>query len=144
MRTPIITLVVACAGVIGAADVAAQGKPTGTYPAKSIRIVVPYPPGGTSDILSRLIGAKVTENWAQQVVVDNRTGANGNIGAEHTARSAPDGYTLMVTDIGNLSIAIVDARGARCRKGARADAQRLAYRSAARRSRTHGDHLARQ
>jgi len=105
MRTPIITLVVACAGVIGAADVAAQGKPTGTYPAKSIRIVVPYPPGGTSDILSRLIGAKVTENWAQQVVVDNRTGANGNIGAEHTARSAPDGYTLMVTDIGNLSIA---------------------------------------
>ena len=106
MRTSTITFIVACAGVIGAADVAAQaGKPAGAYPAKAIRIVVPYPPGGTSDILSRLIGAKVTENWAQQVVVDNRTGANGNIGAEHVARSAPDGYTLLVTDIGNLSIA---------------------------------------
>ena len=106
MRASTIAFMVACVGVIAAADVAAQaGKPGGAYPAKSIRIVVPYPPGGTSDILSRLIGAKVTENWAQQVVVDNRTGANGNIGAEHVARSAPDGYTLMVTDIGNLSIA---------------------------------------
>ena len=106
MRTSTLTFIVVCAGVMTAADVAAQaGKPSGAYPSKSIRIVVPYPPGGTSDILSRLIGAKVTENWAQQVVVDNRTGANGNIGAEHTARSAPDGYTLMVTDIGNLSIA---------------------------------------
>jgi tripartite-type tricarboxylate transporter receptor subunit TctC len=93
---------------VGAGQVAAQtpaAKGGSAYPSKSIRIVVPYPPGGTSDILSRLIGAKVTENWSQQVVVDNRTGANGNIGAEHVARSAPDGYTLMVTDIGNLSIA---------------------------------------
>ena len=109
MRTLSFRFIVVCAGVLGTAHVAAQtpaGKPAaGAYPAKAIRIVVPYPPGGTSDILSRLIGAKVTENWGQQVVVDNRTGANGNIGAEHTARSAPDGYTLMLTDIGNLSIA---------------------------------------
>jgi tripartite-type tricarboxylate transporter receptor subunit TctC len=108
MRTVTRTYTVACVSMLLAANVAAQapaGKPVAAYPTKSIRIVVPYPPGGTSDILSRLIGAKVTENWGQQVLVDNRTGANGNIGAEHVARSAPDGYTLLVTDIGNLSIA---------------------------------------
>jgi tripartite-type tricarboxylate transporter receptor subunit TctC len=72
------------------------------YPVKPIRVIVPYPPGGTSDILTRLVGAKVTESWGQQVLTDNRTGAGGNIGAELTARAAPDGYTLMLTDIGNL------------------------------------------
>src|SRR3954469_17274493 len=72
------------------------------YPTKPIRVIVPYPPGGTSDILTRLIGAKLTEAWGQQVIADNRTGAGGNIAAELTARSAPDGYTLMLTDIGNL------------------------------------------
>jgi len=73
-----------------------------TYPAKVIRVIVPYPPGGTSDILTRLLGAKLAEAWGQQVIADNRTGAGGNIGAELTARAAPDGYTLMLTDIGNL------------------------------------------
>ena len=73
-----------------------------TYPSKPIRVIVPFPPGGTSDILTRLIGAKLTENWGQQVIADNRSGANGNIGAELTARAAPDGYTLMLGDIGNL------------------------------------------
>ena len=73
-----------------------------TYPSKPIRVIVPFPPGGTSDILTRLIGAKLTESWGQQVIADNRSGANGNIGAELTARAAPDGYTLMLGDIGNL------------------------------------------
>ena len=73
-----------------------------TYPAKAIRVIVPYPAGGTSDILTRLIGVKLTESWGQQVITDNRTGAGGNIGAELTARAAPDGYTLMLTDIGNM------------------------------------------
>ena len=72
------------------------------YPTKPIRVIVPYPPGGTSDILTRLIGAKLSESWGQQVIADNRTGAGGNIGAELTARAAPDGYTLMLTDIGNV------------------------------------------
>jgi tripartite-type tricarboxylate transporter receptor subunit TctC len=75
-----------------------------SYPAKPIRIVVPYPPGGTSDILARLIGAKMTESWGQQVVVESRPGANGNIGAELVARSAPDGYVTMLGDIGTLTI----------------------------------------
>jgi len=73
-----------------------------TYPAKPIRVIVPYPPGGTSDILTRLIGVKLTASWGQQIITDNRTGASGNIGAELTARAAPDGYVLMLTDIGNM------------------------------------------
>jgi len=78
-----------------------------TYPSKPIRVIVPYPPGGTSDILTRLIGAKLTESLGQQVIADNRSGASGNIGSGLVARSAPDGYTLLLTDIGNLTISSV-------------------------------------
>jgi tripartite-type tricarboxylate transporter receptor subunit TctC len=74
------------------------------YPVKPIRVVVPYPAGGTSDILTRMVGAKFTESWGQQVIADVRPGANGNIGVEIVTRSAPDGYTLVLMDIGNLSI----------------------------------------
>ena len=74
------------------------------FPTKPIRIVVPYPPGGTSDILARLIGQKISENWGQQVVVENRAGANGNIGAEFVSRAAADGYTNLLGDIGALAI----------------------------------------
>lgn len=75
-----------------------------TYPTKPVRIVVPFPAGGTSDILTRLIGTKLNESWKQQVLADNRPGANGNIGADMVARSAPDGHTLVLMDVGNLSI----------------------------------------
>jgi tripartite-type tricarboxylate transporter receptor subunit TctC len=75
-----------------------------TYPAKPIRIVVPYPPGGTSDILARLIGARMTESMGQQVIVESRPGANGNIGAELVSRAAPDGYVTLLGDIGTLTI----------------------------------------
>jgi tripartite-type tricarboxylate transporter receptor subunit TctC len=75
-----------------------------TYPSKPIRLVVPYAAGGTSDILARQIGPKLTEAWSQPVVVENRTGANGNVGADFVAKSAPDGYTLLITDLGGLVI----------------------------------------
>lgn len=65
------------------------------YPAKPVRIIVPYPPGGTTDILTRVIGQRLTEAWGQQVIIDNRAGASGNIGAEAVVRSAGDGYTLL-------------------------------------------------
>ena len=74
------------------------------WPAKPIRVVVPYPAGGTSDILTRMVGAKLTESWGQQVISDPRPGANGNIGAEIIVRSPPDGYTIGLMEIGNLSI----------------------------------------
>jgi tripartite-type tricarboxylate transporter receptor subunit TctC len=70
------------------------------YPAKPIRIIVNFPAGGVADIYARIIGAKVQESWGQPVVVENRTGAGGNIGAEAVARSAPDGYTLNMSAIG--------------------------------------------
>jgi tripartite-type tricarboxylate transporter receptor subunit TctC len=65
------------------------------YPAKTIRIVVGYSPGGGTDVLSRLLGKKLTESWGQTVVVDNRVGAAGILASEIVAKSAPDGYTLM-------------------------------------------------
>lgn len=65
------------------------------YPAKPIRWIVPYPPGGTSDVVSRLIGQKLTEVWKQPVLVENRGGANGNIGTEIAAKAPPDGYTVL-------------------------------------------------
>jgi tripartite-type tricarboxylate transporter receptor subunit TctC len=74
------------------------------YPGKPIRLIVPYAAGGTSDILARQIGPKLTEAWNQPVIVENRTGANGNVGADFVAKSAPDGYTLLITDLGGLVI----------------------------------------
>jgi tripartite-type tricarboxylate transporter receptor subunit TctC len=66
------------------------------YPSKPIRIIVPFPPGGGTDIVSRIVAAKLTESWKVPVVVDNRAGGNTLIGAEAAAKSAPDGYTLFV------------------------------------------------
>lgn len=67
------------------------------YPSKPVRIVVAYTPAGTTDILARAIGQKLTEAWGQSVIVDNRPGANGNIGTEYAAKATPDGYTLLMT-----------------------------------------------
>lgn len=66
------------------------------YPAKPIRWIIPYPPGGTSDFLARLIGQKITDSWKQIVLIDNRSGANGNIGTEAAARAPADGYTMLL------------------------------------------------
>jgi tripartite-type tricarboxylate transporter receptor subunit TctC len=67
-----------------------------TFPAKAVRVVVPFPPGGPADVLGRMLGQKLAERWNQTVVIDNRAGAAGNIGAEFVARSAADGYTLLL------------------------------------------------
>ncbi|HWA37114.1 MAG TPA: tripartite tricarboxylate transporter substrate binding protein [Burkholderiales bacterium] len=83
---------------------ASQAALAQAYPTKPLRIVVPYAAGGTSDILARQIGPKLTDAWGQPVIIENRTGANGNVGADFVAKSAPDGYTLLITDLGGLVI----------------------------------------
>lgn len=75
-----------------------------SYPNKPIRLIVNFPPGGTVDILSRTIGQKLSDKWGQPVVVENRAGAGGNIGAQAVATAAADGYTLLVTPPGPLAI----------------------------------------
>ena len=81
-----------------------QAQTLSAYPAKPIKIVVPFPAGGTSDVLARLIGQKMTESWGQPVVIDNKPGSSGNLGADLVAKAAPDGYTLVLMDVGNLVI----------------------------------------
>jgi tripartite-type tricarboxylate transporter receptor subunit TctC len=75
-----------------------------TYPSRPIRFIVPYPPGGGTDAFARIIGTKLTEQWGQQVIVDNRPGAQGNIGCAVAAKATPDGYTILLAQQGALTI----------------------------------------
>jgi tripartite-type tricarboxylate transporter receptor subunit TctC len=94
------SLVVVLAVLCGfAAPVSAQG-----YPNKPIRLIIPFPPGGSTDILGRAVAQKLSEAWGQQVIVDNRGGAGGTIGADLAAKSPNDGYTLMMGHIGTLAV----------------------------------------
>jgi tripartite-type tricarboxylate transporter receptor subunit TctC len=78
--------------------------PAQQYPAKPIRIIVPFPAGGIADLFGRVIGQKFNEAWGQSAVVDNRPGAGGNIGADLVAKSPPDGYTLVTGSIGTHAV----------------------------------------
>ncbi len=74
------------------------------YPFKTIRLIVPYPPGGGNDTLARIFGQKLTEAWGQQVIVDNRPGAGTTIGTALAARANPDGYTLLLSSIASHGV----------------------------------------
>ena len=74
------------------------------YPMRPIRLIIPFPPGGGNDTMARIIGTKLTETWGQQVIFDNRPGANGLLACEIAARAAPDGYTLLMANVGSHAI----------------------------------------
>jgi tripartite-type tricarboxylate transporter receptor subunit TctC len=82
----------------------AQWAVAQSYPTKPIRWIVTYPPGGPTDVVARAIGAKLTEAWGQQIIIDNRAGAGGMIGTELGARAAPDGYTLLFGTSAGMTI----------------------------------------
>ncbi len=97
MRTAkFLALVALCAASAGACAQA--------YPSKPIRMVVGFPPGGGNDIIARMVGSKMQEAWGQPVLIDNKPGANSIIAAEYVAKSAPDGYTLLVNATGGMSV----------------------------------------
>src|SRR5687768_86389 len=75
-----------------------------SYPARTVRLIVPFPAGGGSDVIGRIVAQKLTERFRQQVIVDNRAGAGGSIGTEATVRAAPDGYTLVLASTSEIAI----------------------------------------
>lgn len=95
-RALVAMMLVGTALVAFAQTQQAQPKKTGAYPVRPIRFIVPYAVGGNGDIVSRIVGQRLTESLGQQIVVDNRAGAGGNVGAEAAAHAAPDGYTIVL------------------------------------------------
>ena len=93
-----------CALLFACAAMATHAIAQGSYPAKPIRWIVPWPPGGGADVLSRMLSPKLSDALKQQIVIDNRGGAAGNIGAEMAAKSPPDGYTLVFAYSGTHAI----------------------------------------
>ncbi|MFI5445813.1 Bug family tripartite tricarboxylate transporter substrate binding protein [Polaromonas sp. UC242_47] len=91
MKRHLLNLLLGLGSALVCGGVGAQ-----TYPAKPVRLVVPFPAGGATDILARTISQKAAEKLGQQIVIDNRPGAGGTIGSDHVAKSAPDGYTLLI------------------------------------------------
>lgn len=99
------TMLVAMAATLGGMPVLAQAQPA--YPSKVVRVVIPWPAGGSNDVVGRVVMQKLSESLGQQFLIDNRGGASGSIGADVVAKAAPDGYTIMVhstTHVGNAHI----------------------------------------
>ena len=89
---------------IAALAIGANAPAQSPYPSRPIKIIVPFPVGGVADTFGRVIGAKVAETWGQPVVIENKPGAGGNIGADFVAKSPPDGYTLVIGNIGTHAV----------------------------------------
>jgi tripartite-type tricarboxylate transporter receptor subunit TctC len=98
-------IVLSAAAAMAAVPLLASAQAgTGAFPQKPVRIVVPYTPGGTNDVLARVLGQKLQDAWGQPVVVENKPGAAGNIGAAEVAKAVPDGHTLLLTNINITSM----------------------------------------
>jgi len=96
-----LTLAMLATGALALAPLAAQAQ---AFPSKSLTMIVPFSPGGTTDILARVVGAFMAKDLGQPVIIDNRPGAGGNIGAQMVARAAPDGYTILMGTVGTHAI----------------------------------------
>jgi len=94
-----VVLTLSCAPV----ETSRAAETAAPFPAKPVRLIVPFTPGGSTDILARAIGQKLAETWGQSVIIDNRPGAGGSIGMEMAAKAAPDGYTLVMGHVGTLA-----------------------------------------
>ncbi len=90
--------------ILAAAALPAWGEVPPGFPAKPVKFVVPFPGGGINDVLARIAADKLTAKWGQPIVVENKTGAGGNIGADFAAQAEPDGHTLLITPPGPLAI----------------------------------------
>ena len=99
-----------CALGLAACVLPMQAPAQSTYPNKTVRLIVPFPPGGSNDIVARFVGRELSEGMGQQFIIDNRGGASGAIGADAVAKAAPDGYTLMVHSTSHLSNAFVNTK----------------------------------
>jgi tripartite-type tricarboxylate transporter receptor subunit TctC len=99
MKHTVVSLVLAIVALSVPVTTTAQ-----TYPTKPIRLVAPFPAGGTSDTIARILGQKLTEAWKQQAIVENRAGVAGSLGSAVAAKSPPDGYTLLVGNVGPVAI----------------------------------------
>ena len=91
-----VRFLLAASLAISASGAAAAEDPSASFPNRPIRMIVPFPAGGPSDIVARLIGQTMSQDWGQPVVIENRPGANTIIGAQAAAKAAPDGYTLFM------------------------------------------------
>src|SRR5579884_4539689 len=99
-----IRTAVRCLALAVALLVPAAGSAQSWAPSHAVKMIVPFPPGGINDVLARLVGDKLQAKWGQPFIVEDRTGAGGNIGAELAAQADPDGHTLLVSAAGPLLI----------------------------------------
>jgi tripartite-type tricarboxylate transporter receptor subunit TctC len=99
-------ILIRIAALLFAGGVAA-GATAQPYPERPLKLIVPFPPGGSNDVVARVVGAQLSERLGQTVLIDNRGGAGGTLGINAAAKSAPDGYTLLLVSVGySLSIAL--------------------------------------
>src|SRR5437764_8856248 len=99
LRPRALVLLLACAAAAVSPQAQAQ-----SYPAKAVRVVVPLPAGGATDVIARAVCQRLSEMWGQQILIENKGGANTQIGAEAVAKAAPDGYTLLATSEATLAV----------------------------------------